>query len=807
MKFHNSSDIVGCVELAHYSEKLLTIRGWSIGRDIVVETDGRRHRVSRRTHRADISTIHQALLQKSGNKDGLLGFEINIPFANGPASISIGDVPDAGPWTIPQVPARHAIVKQIRANLAFIRDLACAVPTAARYFFGGRQRQDRDKLRNMMGFHDPIPSGLLLEPDFLLPPYPLAETNHPVTIILPVYNAFDLLVQALDRVEKHTDVPWHLFVIEDASPDERIRPWLQEWAATRKDNVTLIENQQNLGFIGSVNKGLIAAKRRKNPVVLLNSDALVPKGWASRLVQPLFDDPRIASVTPMSNDATIMTVPWIGRQSQLVPDTADRIDAAAARLSPRARAYVPTGVGFCMAISPRALEIVPSLDPAFGQGYGEEVDWCCKTAQSGMLHVAIGNLFVEHKGGQSFGNTAKTEALHRSGQIISARHPGFDADVQDFISADPLITARLYLGLAQAATLSDQKTHIYLAHSMGGGANYWLENRIARRMDQGLPSIVLRVGGQRRFRVELHMSGDVQSAETDETRIVRRMLDVLPNRHIVYSCGVGDHRAWELPLFLCDLASSADDTLEVLFHDYFPISPSVTLLGADGRFSGLPTIDTQDPAHVFHGPDGDITLKTWHENWAQLARLATTITVFSESSAHLVRKAWPDAADKIHCRPHSALFPMPRLAPPQGPETIGILGAIGETKGAKIVSDLAFYLDKHDDAPKLKIIGEFDHSFPLPPSATVTGRYEAFDLPRILETSEIKVWLMPSIWPETFSYTTHEMLATGLPVIAFDLGAQGDAIKAHPNGHIARQTPEDILACYDKIRSDMPKTP
>ena len=45
-------------------------------------------------------------------------------------------------------------------------------------------------------------------------------------------------------------------------------------------------------------------------------------------------------------------------------------------------------------------------------------------------------------------------------------------------------------------------------------------------------------------------------------------------------------------------------------------------------------------------------------------------------------------------------------------------------------------------------------------------------------------WLIPSIWPETFSYAVHEALATGLPVFVFDLGAQAHAAAAAENGHL-----------------------
>jgi glycosyltransferase involved in cell wall biosynthesis len=50
-------------------------------------------------------------------------------------------------------------------------------------------------------------------------------------------------------------------------------------------------------------------------------------------------------------------------------------------------------------------------------------------------------------------------------------------------------------------------------------------------------------------------------------------------------------------------------------------------------------------------------------------------------------------------------------------------------------------------------------------------------------------WLIPSVWPETFSYTVHECLATGLPTVAFDLGAQGDAVQSAPNGILIAAEP------------------
>ena len=103
-------------------------------------------------------------------------------------------------------------------------------------------------------------------------------------------------------------------LIEDASTDARVRPFLRDWAArqTRPNTpgrVELIENETNLGFIGAVNRGLEVARAAGHPVVLLNSDAFVPAGWAGRLIAPMLADDSVATVTPMSNDAEIFSVP------------------------------------------------------------------------------------------------------------------------------------------------------------------------------------------------------------------------------------------------------------------------------------------------------------------------------------------------------------------------------------------------------------------------------------------------------------------------------------------------------------------
>ncbi|TFL17108.1 glycosyltransferase [Jannaschia formosa] len=619
----------------------------------------------------------------------------------------------------------------------------------------------------------PLPPGL---PSLAGPPPPEAP---PATIVLPVHDGHDLLIDCLDRLEKHTTGRWRLIAVEDCSKDPRIRPLLRARLAALPQESRLLEPERNLGFVGGVNAALAAREEagwEDGPVVLLNSDALVPEGWLPRLLAPLAD-PSVASVTPLSNDAEITTVPTICVRADLPPGAADRIDAAL-RSAAVTTAPMPTGVGFCMALSGEFLARVPRLDEAFGPGYGEEVDWCQKTRALGGVHLGLGTLFVEHRGGSSFGSETKLRLIARNHRTIMARYPAYDAEVQEFLSDDPLRGARLMAGLAWAGAVA-QVVPVYLAHWLGGGAEMWLKRRIGRDLARGRPAVVLRVGGTARWQLELHAPTGITGGTTEDADQVAALLALLPRRHLVYSCGVGDPDPMALPGLLLRLRRHGDG-LEVLLHDWFPVSPSYTLLGADGAYRGPVGPEAEDPAHRA----GRASVAEWQAEWGRLMAAADKVVLFSEAGRPILAHAFPglDPA-RITVRPHALPDPE-RLAvadPPRatGPEdaVLGVLGNINHHKGADVIDALA------RAGTRVVVLGQADPARPLVRAVQVHGGYAAPEIPELVRRYGITHWLVPSIWPETFSFVTHEALATGLPVLGFDIGAQGAALRAAPNGH------------------------
>ena len=789
---------LGHVDRISLRGQRLHIEGWADGDQLVLSHADTRHVVATNLPRHDVARAFPHLATTSP------GFAADLPIGEGPVILTLARGARAMIYQL-TVPNDRSI-RRARAwlLLPFLRDLTMAVPTIL-HWFATKDPDDRARLKRCLRLAVPMPNRAMQPLLFLadsLAPMPAAQrhtelarlkpaalVHRAITIILPIYNALDLLPEVLERLVKHTDLPWRLILIDDASPDPALRPFLRNWVATQKrvysDRITLIEHNENKGFIQSVNAGLILALAHGDHVVLLNSDAFLPKAWATRLLRPFLAHDRVATVTPMSNDAEVFSVPVVCQRGTLAPGEGDAIDAVAAKIHPDAGlADAPTGVGFCMAMSIDYLRRIPQLDTVFGRGYGEEVDWCQKARALGGRHLGLANLFVEHRGGTSFGPAEKQRLIARNGAVISHRYPRFDTDVQSFIADDPLAASRLALAVAWAASRAKGAIPLFLAHNMGGGAQDYLTQRIARELPD--TALVLRVGTGFRWQLEVHSSLGVACGGTDDFALIQRMLDPVKSLRIIYSCGVGDQNPVDLPDRLLALGRGPADRIDILIHDYLPISPSYTLLNSAGRYLGLPNPNTDDAAHCAHKSIGTaLPLADWQAAWGKLIAAANNITVFSQNSAQLMTNAYPVSHQKLRVIPHQALADLPRVslvARGKSP-VIGVLGNIGYHKGAGVLQALSGRLAQTGMA-KLVVLGRVDPMYPLHACAQIHGGYQRTDIPALVARYGITEWLIPSIWPETFSYTTHEAIVTGLPVWSFDLGAQADAIRISGKGGV-----------------------
>ncbi len=610
------------------------------------------------------------------------------------------------------------------------------------------------------------------------------------SVIIPVFNAARSVSQLLAHLPDTMADGQRVILVDDGSTDPAARAAVEQFAA-RWPATRVIRNQTNKGFVAAVGQATALADPRHH-IVLLNADTLPPAGWLPRLLAPIARDATIASVTPLSNSAELLSVPQAGVDAQISLKFVAALDAQAQQLATR-DISLPTGVGFCMALNRAFLDRIGGFDTAFGRGYGEEVDWCQRATQAGGRHVVATNLFVGHEGGRSFGQTTRARRIRRAGQMVAARHPGFPQAARQWQSDDPLLPERLALAIAWLNARATKAVPVYIAHLMGGGAETALANEVKTHLAHGQPGVViLRVGGPHLWRVELTGQRFALAGDIATTAVLHRLLDPLKNRRVIYSCGVGSADPLGLPGALCRLADG--HSLALRLHDFYPISPSWNLIDSQGRFNGVPPIDTTDPAHSVRQAKGRATLphRDWRAAWARVMDRADTIHCFAPSGAALLARAYPQTRDTTKIVPHQ-LGPVPGPLR-KGGQTIGVLGGINLAKGGAVLERLARATGR-----RIVVIGELEKSFHLPHPHHVHGRYKPRQIRHLATKHQIGLWLIPSICPETFSFATHEALSTGLPTVSFDLGAQADALRAAPNGHVLSVSPQDGAALADAI--------
>lgn len=260
-----------------------------------------------------------------------------------------------------------------------------------------------------------------------------------VDLIIPVYNAAALLQRCLAALDRYTDPnEARVLVIDDASPDAQIEPLLSEWQQRSPLRPKLLRNPVNQGFVGSVNRGIAATR---GDVLLLNADTEVTADWLPRMQRALASDPRVASVTPFSNNAEICSWPEFCRATA-PPADVERVAQAFADSGPPGYPDLPTAVGFCMLIRRAAIDAIGDFDRAtFGRGYGEENDFCLRAAAHGWRNVLADDCYVVHTGGGSFAPLGLKPGGDNLARLL-ARYPRYNAQVAAFIAADPLAVRR-----------------------------------------------------------------------------------------------------------------------------------------------------------------------------------------------------------------------------------------------------------------------------------------------------------------------------------------------------------------------------
>lgn len=617
-----------------------------------------------------------------------------------------------------------------------------------------------------------------------------------VDVVLPVYRGLAQTRRCLDSVLADPARPaGRVIVVDDRSPEPELAAWLDRLAAAGR--IELLRNRRNAGFVASANRGMQAAGT--HDVVLLNSDTEVPAGWLRRLAAQAYASPRIASVSPFSNHATICGYPRKAPSPIPFGMALAQVDAACQQVNAGRRVELPTTVGSCMYIRRAALEEVGGFDEqAFGRGYGEENDFCMRAAARGWSHVLACDTFVYHEGSVSFGAAGEPLA-ERGMDVMVQRYPQYRQIVARHVRHDAVGPCRFAV-TAALFRQSGMPVILMLSHQLGGGVQRHIASLVhqlagqahvllLRATTRGTALSVPAVDGH----PEISLSGERVG---DMTKLLR-------------SCGVSRahvHHLSGMDLDARKLLHRLDVPFDLTVHDYFALCPQVNLLPwREAHYCGEPgpaacnACIADLPSHAARD------ILAWRGEYGWLFREAERVICPSED-AH-TRLARHGLAQRAMVVPHepvtAASWPL-RPPRPRGERLrVALLGVLAPQKGAHTVLAVAEAADPARFEFHLIGYGEEDLADSMAEHITVHGEYEEGALPGLLAQVKPHLAWFPAQWPETYSYTLSAAIDAGLPIVATRIGAFVERLDGRPMSWLLdpRASTAAWLDCFETVRA------
>jgi len=599
-----------------------------------------------------------------------------------------------------------------------------------------------------------------------------------VDVVIPVYDGYEETVACLESCLATTDYPWvRLVLVNDCSPDPRISEYLRTLAG-RNERVVLLQNDENLGFVRTANRGMAHDDGRD--VLLLNSDVEVSGNWLQRLRDAAYLNASVGSVTPFSNNATLCSFPNICKDNSLLFDLQSaEIDARFAALFKTTDVVdLPTGIGFCMYIRRDCLGEVGLFDAeTFGRGYGEENDWCQRAASTGWRNVLLANCFVYHKGGVSFASE-QDALLSNAMEILDQRYPGYHRSIQDVIAKDPAKGYRIQVAFDLFAR-QDKPKVVVISHKLGGGAQQHIDELVSLYHGKALFLQVTPEEEGRSVRLEIFEQGSrlqdglYFDGDGDYDKLVQLLGELGVDRiHFHHTMGLHP-RFWMLAR---DLGCEYDLTL----HDYYLINGNPTLTDAQARYVPDSAGDFDERCAEHYPLPQGVNAGTWRQNQNVLVESASRVIFPSEDCLRRFLKFYPVKSARAAWHPDYHLsqpYPEPTWTySRERPLKVLVLGAISREKGADVLEQVASSMQ--GQAIEFHLLGYAYRA--LARSVITHGPYSNIDVyPLVEEIAPDVVWF-PALWPETYSYTLSIALHLGLPVVVPDIGAFSERVENRP---------------------------
>lgn len=639
-------------------------------------------------------------------------------------------------------------------------------------------------------------------------------------IIVPIYNAYDCLKPCIDSIIENTDlIENRLILIDDKSPDDRVLPLLKKYEK-ENEGIILLQNKRNLGFVKTVNKGMKYSD--SNDVLLINSDTEVTKNWLKKIKECAYKASNIATVTPLSNNATLASVPNIFEPNNLpngvsLSEMSDLIEK---------NAYdelieIPTGHGFCLYIKREALKRIGFFDQeSYGRGYGEENDFCFRCLDAGFVNVICDNTYILHKESQSFQNEKK-ELIEQGLTVLQRKFPEYKERLDSWCSKKEIkyLGENIKLSLAKG---QDKANVLFVIHDWHNAKNN-LGGTTLHAWD-----IIDKLRDKFNFHVLTPEDGGFKLysywSKNEMETIIKfpgvQQISVLPFYNFEYGKMVSTiidkfninlihiHHLIGNYFDIFDIAKHKNIYTIMTLHDYYTLCPRINKLYNNETYceKGNKIKCEKCLLENFRATDRSRNgIEGWRETWYKHLKNADLLLAPSEAAKDEILITYPKLNIKVIEHGIDIQKKESNLTLDNDILNIAFVGAIGIHKGSKILLDLVN--SKKNNKIKIHLFGICNYTLKNNKHFINHGKYKREELPKLLKENNIKVICLLSTWPETFSYTMSESIGCGVPVLAFDFGAIAERIKKNNLGWLIpyNSNADDVIKALDLIRNDSDK--
>ncbi|MBN2804337.1 MAG: methyltransferase domain-containing protein [Deltaproteobacteria bacterium] len=618
-------------------------------------------------------------------------------------------------------------------------------------------------------------------------------------LILPNFNSRDVVKICIDSLIEFTDHKHRIFIVDDASTDPEVGPMLREYAE-KWEHINYHLNSVNLGFPGTVNTGLGLSDR---DVILINSDTEYSSGWLARMDRCRMSDNKIGTVTPLSNNATICSVPQINTKN-LHPDgmSVSQMAGIVAKSSLRRYPRVATGVGYCMLVTRKMIDTVGQIDMAFGRGYAEEVDWCQRGWAAGFQSVLCDDAYVYHHGEVGHSEFKDMKALQQANEEkVGKRWPDYHKNVRIFTYINPLrYQHQRIFEAVRSFNKSKKPKLLQVVHSFDAVAGTEIHTKLVsnavsndfdttvmypKNMDEWVDGKVEQEDNYLKLQMNSAIIGIDRTFRGAPASITATMVEKFFREAVA---GIGadivhfQHLQNYGSLLLPIIAKSLGAKVVITLHDYFLLCPDWNMIYPDNKMCHKDKAEEGSDCYNCSVQKMN-TLKIAknfvydeyinERNYLVKRSLESANVIIAPSSfvkEQFTRAHGEEIGSKILVIPHGTKkYDYKDLYKPAKNLRVAFLGnmtvAKGRTEFLKTVRELK------NSKIEFTVVGNYTDGDDLKGLKNLKfyGSYKPKNLNNILQNFDAVI--IGSIWNETYCYTVDESFRAGVPVISTNTGA------------------------------------